>query len=154
MADTLSIGEVASKARLTRDTIRYYERLGLLPKPRRTPAGYRQYDESILTRLTLIRNAQRFGFSLRETAAFVHVRETGGKPCHDVRRAAERMLAAVDREIAELIATRKRMETTLALWDRKLDEAVDRPAYLLETPGPTEDARRDAHARRPFGGGR
>src|SRR4051812_4407869 len=132
MADTLSIGEAASRARLTRDTIRYYERVGLLPKPRRTPAGYRQYDESILTRLRLIRNAQQFGFSLRETAAFLHVREMGGKPCHDVRRAAGRMLARVDRQIAELTATRQRMEATLAVWDRKLDEAVDRPAYLLE----------------------
>src|SRR5438094_4804848 len=70
MADTLSIGQVAGKTRLTRDTIRYYERLGLFPKPRRTPAGYRQYSESILARLRLIRNAQQFGFSLRDIASF------------------------------------------------------------------------------------
>ena len=133
MADTLSIGQVAGKTRLTRDTIRYYERLGLFPKPRRTPAGYRQYGESILARLRLIRNAQEFGFSLRDIASFLHVREAGGKPCHDVRRAAERMLEAVDRQISDLLAARNRMKRTLALWDRKLAEANDRPAYLLET---------------------
>ena len=143
MADTLSIGDVASKTGLTRDTIRYYERLGLLPKPGRTPAGYRQYGERIVNRLRLIRNAQQFGFSLRDIASFLHVRETGGKPCHDVRRAAERMLAAVDRQITDLLATRKRMETTLSLWDRKLADAADRPAYLLETLGPMDRARLD-----------
>ena len=141
MADALSIGRVASKTGLTRDTIRYYERVGLLPKPRRTPSGYRLYEPPIVNRLMLIRNAQQFGFSLREIASFLRVRETGGKPCHDVRRAAERMLAAIDRQITDLLGTRKRMETTLALWDRKLTEAGDRPAHLLETLEPTDRAR-------------
>src|SRR4051794_3835790 len=96
----LSIGVVATRAGVTPDTIRYYERLGLLPRPTRTPAGYRQYADGVVNRLTLIRNAQQFGFSLRDIAAFLRVREKGGKPCDDVRRAAEHMLEAVDRQIA------------------------------------------------------
>jgi DNA-binding transcriptional MerR regulator len=134
MGERLSIGTVACKAGVTPDTIRYYERLGLLPKPARTPAGYREYSESIVKRLTLIRNAQQFGFALREIASFLHVRETGGTPCHDVRSAAEHKLAAVDRQISDLIATRSRMQQTLRAWDRKLAATGNhQPAYLLET---------------------
>jgi len=65
-----------------------------------------------VNRLTLIRNAQRFGFSLREIAEFLRVRNAGGKPCHDVRQAAEQMLHAVDSQIREVIATRRRMRKT------------------------------------------
>ena len=148
---SLSIGEAAGRAGVTPDTIRYYERLGLLPKPARTPAGYRQYGDSIVNRLHLIRNAQQFGFSLRDIAGFLRVRETGGKPCHDVRRAAERMLHAVDEQIAGLIVTRNQMQRTLRIWDRKLaGTAGDQPAYLLETLGAIGGAAgMDSRRRRP-----
>src|SRR5260221_4711972 len=105
MSERLSIGVVAGKAGVTPDTIRYYERLGVLPAAARTPAGYRQYSEGVINRLTLIRNAQQFGFSLSDIRSFLRVRETGGKPCHDVRRAAEVMLRAVDRQISQPVAT-------------------------------------------------
>ena len=67
------------------DTIRYYERLGLLPRPVRSAAGYRQCSRGIVKRLMLIRNAQRFGFSLRAIGGFLRVREAGGAPCRDVQ---------------------------------------------------------------------
>jgi len=134
MRERLSIGIVANRAGVTPDTIRYYERLGVLPKPARTPSGYREYGEGIVNRLMLIRNAQQFGFPLREIASFLRVREAGGKPCRDVRRAADLMLEAVDRQIAALVATRDQMQQTLSVWDRKLAEAGDsRPVHLLET---------------------
>ena len=134
MGNTFLIGAVASRSGVTPDTIRYYERLGLLPKPPRTSSGYRQYGDGIIKRLMLIRNAQQFGFSLRDIASFLRIRENGGKPCHDVRRSAEVMLNAVDQQIRALIATRKRMRETLRLWDRKLSTTpTDRPAFLLET---------------------
>jgi DNA-binding transcriptional MerR regulator len=146
MRERLSIGIVANRAGVTPDTIRYYERLGLLPKPARTPAGYREYSEGIVNRLMLIRKAQQFGFPLREIASFLRVRETGGKPCRDVRRAAELMLDAVDRQIAALVTTRDQMQQTLRVWDRKITEAGDgQAAYLLETLG-TGD--RPRHAQR------
>jgi DNA-binding transcriptional MerR regulator len=142
MREGLSIGIVANRAGVTSDTIRYYERLGLLPKPARTPAGYREYGEGIVNRLRLIRNAQQFGFPLREIASFLRVRETGGTPCHDVRRSAELMLTAVDRQIAALVATRDQMQRTLRAWDRKLTEAGDgQPAHLLETLDPADRPR-------------
>jgi DNA-binding transcriptional MerR regulator len=151
MGGLLSIGMVANKAGVTPDTIRYYERLGLLPTPTRTPAGYRQYADGVVNRLTLIRNAQQFGFSLRDIASFLRVREQGGRPCHDVRRAAEQMLEAVDRQITELVATRDHMQQTLRLWGKKLaGTSDDRPAYLLETLSPSNRQRHDGRARRTF----
>lgn len=134
MTAMLTIGKVAGLAGVSPDTIRYYERLGLLQKPARTPAGYRQYSDGAVKRLTLVRNAQRFGFSLREIAGFLRVRESGGKPCHDVRAAAQRILNAVDRQIVELKAARKQMRETLRNWDETLALTPSgRPAYLLES---------------------
>jgi DNA-binding transcriptional MerR regulator len=130
----LSIGRVAEASGVTAETIRYYERLGLLPKPGRTAAGYRQYSESVVHRLSLIRNAQRFGFSLAAIGGFLRVREAGGKPCHEVRAATQRMLDAMDTQIAELVSTRTRMRHTLRAWDRTLERTpAGQQAHLLET---------------------
>jgi DNA-binding transcriptional MerR regulator len=149
MATFLTIGEVAASTGESRDTIRYYERIGLVPKPIRTPAGYRQYREGIVNRLSLIRNAQRFGFSLRDIAGFLGVRDGGGRPCHDVRAAAGRVLEAVDRQIADLIATRRRMKTTLKTWDATLAATpVNRPAFLLDSLKSGSGPRRSHSARR------
>jgi DNA-binding transcriptional MerR regulator len=134
MGQLFTIGQLANQASVSRDTIRYYERLGLLPRPARTSAGYRQYPPTAVNRLVLVRRAQRFGFSLREIAAFLHVRDSGGKPCRDVRAAAQRRLDAVERQIVELVAMRDRMAHTLHTWDETLARtAPDRPARLLET---------------------
>jgi MerR family transcriptional regulator, copper efflux regulator len=134
MTGALRVGQVAALAGVSRDTLRYYERLGLLPKIARTPAGYRQYPPAIINRLMLVRNAQRFGFSLPEIAAFLHVREAGHAPCHDVRAAAQRMLHAIDQQIADLIARREQMHNTLRAWDKTLGRTPDgKQARLLET---------------------
>jgi MerR family copper efflux transcriptional regulator len=133
MGTLLSIGRVSEISGVTTDAIRYYERRGLLPKPTRTPAGYRQYPEGVVNRLSLVRNAQRFGFSLAEIAGFLRIRENGGRPCNEVRAAAQRMLTAIDAQIAELISARKRMQHTLQEWDRTLQRTPsDQQARLLE----------------------
>lgn len=133
MGDLITIGSAAAAAGVSADTIRYYERLGLIPKPPRTRSGYRIYSPGVIRRLLVVRSAQRFGFSLKEIAAFLAVRERGGRPCHDVRQAAQRRLDAVDRQIVELTSTRERMQKTLRQWDRTLARTpADRPAYLLE----------------------
>lgn len=133
MTDLLTIGKVAELASVTPDTIRYYERLGLVPKPTRTPAGYRQYPAAVVKRLAVVRSAQRFGFSLRDIGGFLRVREAGGIPCRDVRAAAQRMLDAMDRQISTMIEARKAMQHTVQTWDRKLARTPpDRPARLLE----------------------
>jgi DNA-binding transcriptional MerR regulator len=139
----LSIGEVAEGSGVSRDAIRYYERLGLVPKAARTAAGYRKYPPGVIGRLALVRNAQRFGFSLTEIAGFLRVRDGGGKPCQAVRAAGEQMLKAVDAQIAELQAARQQMDATLRMWGRTLDRTpADQQARLLETLARPDSVRR------------
>jgi MerR family copper efflux transcriptional regulator len=120
MHDLMTIGKAAALAGVSVDTIRYYERLGLLQKAARTRAGYRVFPAAVATRLALVRNAQRFGFSLRAIAGFLRVRDTGGAPCRTVRAAAEQMLEAIDQQIVDLAARREEMRKTLRVWDRTL----------------------------------
>ena len=136
MNGVMTIGQLAAATEVTPATIRYYEQLGLLPKPRRTPAGYREYSPTVVRRLAVIRNAQRFGFSLREIASFLRVRDAGGTPCRSVRDAAQQMLTGVEQQIADLTAKRDQMRQLLALWDARLRTLpADARAYLLEIPG-------------------
>ena len=129
----LSIGELAALARVSVDTIRYYERMRLLPRPVRSPAGYRLYPAPIVRRLDLVRSAQRFGFSLKEIASFLGVRDAGGKPCHDVRAGGQRILEAVNAQIAELLAARRHLRRTLREWDDVLARTPSgERAFLLE----------------------
>ena len=116
----LRIGKLAALTGFSRDAIRYYERLGLLGHPPRTDAGYRVYGEQSLKRLRVIRNARRFGFTLAEISAFMKVRDAGGAPCAEVRRAAERRLAEVDDELRHLERLRGAMQQALRQWDAKL----------------------------------
>jgi DNA-binding transcriptional MerR regulator len=129
----LGIGQLAKTTGVSVDTVRHYERLGLLPRAARTSAGYRRYPSSAIDRINLVRHALRFGFSLRDVAGFLRVRASGGTPCRDVRAAATRILTAVDQRIAELTTARKEMKRTLRNWDRRLARTpTDRPAHLLE----------------------
>lgn len=134
MRTGLTVGQLARRAGVSADTIRYYERLGLVPAASRLPNGYRTYPEAVLTRITLVKNAQRFGFTLTEIAAFLRVRDRGGKPCHAVRMAADRLLAAMDRHLDALTIARDKVRETLADWDQRLARTpADVPARLLET---------------------
>jgi MerR family copper efflux transcriptional regulator len=128
------IGQLAAQANVSTDSVRHYERLGLLPAPRRAANGYRHYSPSSLQRLFVIRNARRCGFSLRELAAFFRSREQNAPPCRRVRAVAAEKLAALDREIVELQALRQAMRDMLAQWDRRLAETpTGQPARLLDS---------------------
>lgn len=105
----LTIGKVAHSARLAIDTVRYYEREGLLQKPARTPSGYRQYPKEAVARLRFICQAKELGFTLAEIRELLALKVTPGKSCADVRAHAEHKVADVDRRIASL----KRMRGAL-----------------------------------------
>ena len=133
MTAMLTIGKLAALARTSVDTIRYYERLRLVPQPPRTASGYRQYPPQTVRRLLLVRSAQRFGFSLKEIASFLAVRDAGGKPCHEVRASAERILGAMDAQIRELAVARRRLRRVLQEWDDVLARTpANERAHLLE----------------------
>ena len=131
---TFTIGEAAARAGISADTIRYYERIGVLPKPPRSAAGYRRYSDAHVGRMVFVRNAARFGFPLKELAGFLKSREKGQLPCRSVRAAGDRLLAELDRQIAELSTARADMVRTLAEWDRMLAVTPEgSPARLLES---------------------
>lgn len=116
-------GELARLANLSTDTLRHYERLGLLPKPLRTAGGYRNYPRNTLDRVQLIRRALSVGFSLPELTAILKIRDRGGVPCHQVRALAESKLTEVKEKIRELGVMRRQLEHILEKWDGKLAHA-------------------------------
>jgi DNA-binding transcriptional MerR regulator len=113
------------------DTLRYYERIGLLPRPPRSDGGYRRYSDDAIARIVFVRSAVRFGFSLKELTGFLRARREGQAPCRSVRAAGERLLVQMDKQIAELTTARAAMASTLADWDVRL--AAGEPARLLES---------------------
>ena len=130
----LRIGQIARRAGISADTVRHYERLGVIPKALRTPAGYREYSESAVERIRFVRNSVRFGFSLKQIGRFLGARESGRMPCRDVRDTAARMAAEMDRQIDEMLAARTAIQEMLREWDLRLDATPSgRPARLLET---------------------
>jgi DNA-binding transcriptional MerR regulator len=87
---------------ITPDTVRFYERSGLLPAPERTPAGYRSYTPDALDRLRFIQGAQRLGLRLREIRDLLAVRDTGTCPCEPAEVLLRRRISEVDDELARL----------------------------------------------------
>jgi len=109
-ATGLLIGKVAHSAGLAVDTVRYYEREGLLEKPARSAAGYRHYRPEVVARLRFVRQAKDLGFSLSEIKELLALRVAPGKSCADVRARAEAKIADVEQRIASLM----RMKRALA----------------------------------------
>jgi MerR family transcriptional regulator, Zn(II)-responsive regulator of zntA len=127
-------GELARRAGISADTIRHYERIGLLKTAPRTQNGYRDYAPASLPRVRLIRRAIALGFSLNELAAILRVRDGGGSPCHAVFAGAKAKLEKIEREIEELKATRRQLQRVLNDWAKRLSATSGgRPAGLLET---------------------
>ena len=132
----LRIGNLASLTGVSADTIRHYERLGLLGKAPRSGGGYRLFPPSAVDRVQLIQRAVRVGFSLRQLGTFLRVRQAGGAPCRSVRDAASQMLEALDRQLADLTATRTAIQAMLDDWnDRLAHTPANQPAYLLDSLG-------------------
>src|SRR4051812_43447304 len=76
-----TVAELAAAVGVPPDTVRYYERAGLLPPPRRTPAGYRSYDDGAVDRMRFIQGAQRLGLRLADVRSLLEIRDTGRCPC-------------------------------------------------------------------------
>ena len=91
------------------DTIRYYERVGLLPSPDRSPNGYRSYGEIDVERLRFIRGAQRLGLKLRDIRELLAIRDKGVCPCGHTAKFVERRLADLDAQIVSLEKLRREM---------------------------------------------
>jgi len=108
--EALTTSNVAKRGGVNLETIRYYERRGLLPKPPRTPAGYRVFAPDAVRRLRFIKHAQELGFSLKEIKELLALRVQPRGSCGDVRRRAEAKIA----DIAEKVRRLRAMKRVLA----------------------------------------
>ncbi len=109
----MRIGDVAAAAEIPPETVRYYERRGLLAAPLRSANGYRDYDDTALNQLRFIRTAQAAGLTLAEIRSVIELRTAGTTPCCHVEalladklagvRERQRVLAALERELIELV---------------------------------------------------
>ena len=131
---SLSSGELAELAGVSRDTLRHYERKGVLPRPLRGHNGYRRYPSEALTRVQLVRRALSVGFTLDELARVLKVRDAGGAPCEEVRKLAAQKLLNVQDQLRELTELRDELQQTLRDWDTRLARrAAGKRANLLES---------------------
>jgi MerR family mercuric resistance operon transcriptional regulator len=105
----LTIGQLAARTGVNLETVRYYERIGLMPVPRRTDGGHRVYDHAHLKRLGFIRRSRELGFSLEEIRSLLGLVDGGDYTCAEVRDLTLRHSADVRRRIADL----RRLERSL-----------------------------------------
>lgn len=106
----MKIGQLARRLDLNTQTIRYYERIGLLPEPERTQAGYRAYGEEDERRLRFVKNARSVGLGLGEVKEILALHERGETPCGYVTEAIVRRAGEVERQIAELARFKEELD--------------------------------------------
>lgn len=129
----LRSGELARSGGISTDTLRHYERMKVLPVPRRSNGNYRLYPPEAVDRLRLIRRALAVGFSLPELARILKVRDEGGAPCRQVKHLLEDKLIRLNEQISNLQAMRDHLQAVLADWETRLSQTPDgKPARLLE----------------------
>ena len=127
-------GELAELAGISTDTLRHYERKGVLARPLRKANDYRQYPASALQRVRLIRRAIAVGFTLDELASVLNVRDSGGAPCMEVRALAAAKLSDIETRLREMSELRKELRAVLKDWDTRLKHrAPGQRAHLLES---------------------
>ena len=123
----MTIGELASKAGVNVQTVRFYERKGLLPEAHRWPdSGYRDFDGSALTQLRFIRSAKNLGFTLREIRELLDMRLLPGESCAEVRQLVKMKLSDLDDRMREM----RRLRRALV----KLEAACCRRAVTTDCP--------------------
>lgn len=97
-----TIGQIAKVTGISIETIRYYERLKLMPQPKRRPSGYRQYCQNCVNRLKFIKNTKELGFSLKEIASFLSLRVKEKSKCTDFKRRTDLKIDEIDERIQKL----------------------------------------------------
>ena len=109
MTKGLRIGQLAAEFGLNPKTLRYYEAIGLLPAPQRTPAGYRLYRSADRDQVDFILKARAIGFTLEEIGQVLELRRVGRTPCEHVQNLLSRKVAAIDEQLHALADVRREL---------------------------------------------
>ena len=112
--DGLTIGEVAERAKVHIETLRYYERRGLVASPPRSVSNYRLYPEGAVRRVRFIKRAQELGFSLKEIKELLSLRAAPEAGCAEVRAHAEAKIRDIDEKIGSLTAMKDALSKLVA----------------------------------------
>jgi DNA-binding transcriptional MerR regulator len=129
----LRSGELARQLGISPDTLRLYERKGLLQRPPRSENGYRSYPPEAIDRIRVIRAALSIGFTMDELGEIFALRDRGGAPCLQVREIADQKLKNLERQIQALSQLRDQVQTVLKQWDNVLKQTPrSKRAGLLE----------------------
>ncbi len=130
--EDLTRGALAKAAAVHPETIRYYERVGLLPPARRTPAGYRRYTGEAVQRLEFIKQTQGLGFSLSEIAALLQLQFDAHLSCSHLAQQARAKVAEVEAKIASLAAMREHLLALAVQYEGHAQPAPSHCTALLE----------------------
>ena len=129
---SLKIGEVAKLTGVGIETLRFYEKAGVLDRPGRTYSGYRMYDSSVLDRIAFIKQAQVLGFTLDEIRELIRHKRAGENPCAEVREVVRQRLAELDEKLKQMKKYRNELATALSEWD-ELGESEGHVCGLIES---------------------
>jgi DNA-binding transcriptional MerR regulator len=133
---SMLIGQLSRLSGFSRDTIRFYEKEGLikLGRKQRTPNNYRNYSDEILQRLLIIKKLKGYGFTLNETAELIALMEENMASCHTVNEQVQAKVQAIEQKIAELKSIKNRLLEGVALCLEGNEPSNDRSCKLV-TPG-------------------
>lgn len=109
----MKIGQVAAEAEVTIDTVRFYERRGVVPEPARRPSGFREYPASTVQRIRMARMLQNLGFTLDEIIDMLHAHDAGTATCDSEQWRLKGALDRIDAKIADLRRTRRLITITM-----------------------------------------
>lgn len=127
-------GALAKATGVSPDTIRHYERIGVLPKASRTESGYRVYPESAVERVHVVQRALRIGFTLAELAEVLKSSDAGGAPCRRVYELAHKKLKGIAADIEALKRTERYLKKVLSDWEQRIQRAgPGNKSYLLHS---------------------
>ena len=141
--ESYQIGELAARGGVTPDTLRYYERLGLLPEAPRTDGGFRLYSEAALDRLRFIKQAQTLGLTLHEVGDLVRYQDNGGvRRCRQVRDLLRAKLEDLQNKLTELEAFKQTLARFL--------EATGHAPRIMDVPQQRPPVTEEARADRDF----
>src|SRR2546428_8659491 len=127
----MRIGELAARAGVSVQTVRFYEREKLLPTPERTESGYRVYGDEDLRRLRFIRQAKALGFSLVEIREILRMRGRGECPCGEVISIAEKHLRRAGTQIRQLQSFTRELNRTVKQWKDSGESTLSADAMCI-----------------------
>lgn len=127
----MQIGKIAEKCNVSVQTVRFYERNGLLPNPPRKDSGYRVYGDADLKLLLFIRQAKALGFSLQEIREILRLRERGQCPCGSVLKLAERHLHNVESQLQQMSTFRDELRRAVKRWRRSGKPQVSTDTFCI-----------------------